>query len=189
MTSTNNASFSLLDQKEIDALVQFLLEKKNSLDSDVMNQNSIDKLIMLIKTDKEKLSTYFSLAYANFDTSILRKLKFKTDESEKCTLQFSIDDDTKFVVLELTNTTTDKTMKLLPKHFNENDSELWGLSMAPVLFTHLACTLSATFTQETYDKVCDCFVMHQYGSLSYPIPSIYLPENFILLDCIEDCIE
>lgn len=185
MTSTNNASFSLLDQKEIDALVQFLLDKKDALDSDVMSQNSIDKLIMLIKTDKEKLSTYFSLAYANFDTSILKKLKFKMNEDEKCILKFDIDEDTKFISLELTNTTTGKTMNLLPKHFNESDSELWGLSMAPVLFTHLARTLAAKFSQETYDKVCDCFVMHQYGSLSYPIPSIYLPENFILLECIE----
>lgn len=59
MASTNNANFSLLSQNEIDVLVKFLLEKKETLGTDVMNQKSIDKLIMLIQTDHEKLSTYF----------------------------------------------------------------------------------------------------------------------------------
>lgn len=55
MASTNNANFSLLSQNEIDVLVKFLLEKKETLGTDVMNQKSIDKLIMLIQTDHEKL--------------------------------------------------------------------------------------------------------------------------------------
>lgn len=49
MASTNNANFSLLSQNEIDVLVKFLLEKKETLGTDVMNQKSIDKLIMLFR--------------------------------------------------------------------------------------------------------------------------------------------
>ena len=45
MSNTQNSSFSLLNQKEIDSLIGFLSEQKNSLDSDVLSQKSIDKLI------------------------------------------------------------------------------------------------------------------------------------------------
>ena len=36
MSNTQNSSFSLLNQKEIDSLIGFLSEQKNSLDSDVL---------------------------------------------------------------------------------------------------------------------------------------------------------
>ena len=38
MASTNNANFSLLSQNEIDVLVKFLLEKKETLGTDVMSK-------------------------------------------------------------------------------------------------------------------------------------------------------
>ena len=50
MSKDKNTSFSLLNQREIDTLVKFLTESKNAVNSDVMSQNSIDKLIRLFKT-------------------------------------------------------------------------------------------------------------------------------------------
>lgn len=185
MASTNNANFSLLSQNEIDVLVKFLLEKKETLGTDVMNQKSIDKLIMLIQTDYEKLSTYLDSSYARFDKNILKDLHFRENDADVCTLHFNTDETTHFVTLEITNETTKQAMPLLPKHFDDNDSDAWGISMPPVLFTHLAHTLSIKFTQETYDKVCDTFTSHQYGTLNYPLPAIYLPDNMLLLECIQ----
>lgn len=89
MASTNNANFSLLSQNEIDVLVKFLLEKKETLGTDVMNQKSIDKLIMLIQTDHEKLSTYLDSSYARFDKNILKDLHFRENDADVCTLHFN----------------------------------------------------------------------------------------------------
>ena len=50
MSDTQNSSFSLLNQKEIDSLIGFLSDQKNSLNSDVLSQTSIDKLIKLISS-------------------------------------------------------------------------------------------------------------------------------------------
>ena len=55
MSDIQKPSFSLLNQKEVDALVDFLNDKRNSINSDVMNQNSIDKLITLITGDSNHI--------------------------------------------------------------------------------------------------------------------------------------
>ena len=55
MSNTQNSSFSLLNQKEIDSLIGFLSEQKNSLDSDVLSQKSIDKLIKVTVTGLSRM--------------------------------------------------------------------------------------------------------------------------------------
>jgi len=55
MSDIQKPSFSLLNQKEVDALVDFLNDKRNSINSDVMNQKSIDKLITLITGDSDHI--------------------------------------------------------------------------------------------------------------------------------------
>ena len=55
MNTIQSQSYSLLSQEEIDVLVDFLNAKKGSVNSDVMSQKSIDKLIYLITSDKQQI--------------------------------------------------------------------------------------------------------------------------------------
>ena len=71
MSNTQNSSFSLLNQKEIDSLIGFLSEQKNSLDSDVLSQKSIDKLIKLISSDSDRIITDVFDPFAYVDNSVL----------------------------------------------------------------------------------------------------------------------
>ena len=59
MNETQKPNFSLLNQQEIDALVGFLNDNRSTIDSDVMNQDSVDKLIRLITGDSEHIITSF----------------------------------------------------------------------------------------------------------------------------------
>ena len=77
MKDTLNPSYSLLNQKEIDALVEFLLEKKNSVDSDVMSQESIDKLIALITSNSRSIIMDLFDPFVNVDASLLSTLNFR----------------------------------------------------------------------------------------------------------------
>ena len=77
MSNTQNSSFSLLNQKEIDSLIGFLSEQKNSLDSDVLSQKSIDKLIKLISSDSDRIITDVFDPFAHVDNSVLATLGFR----------------------------------------------------------------------------------------------------------------
>lgn len=181
MNKNKNTSFSLLNQQEIDTLVKFLTEKKNTVDSDVMNQNSIDKLIHLIKTDKEHLTLnpFLSLSYAGMD--IAYKLQFRTDESEICELKCSIDELTNFMELSIYNTKTETSFSLSTDMFDENDTSGWGTAISPSLFCQVAYALSLKFSQDTYDFICNAFAKQNYGSAEHKISEVYLPDSNTLL--------
>ena len=86
MSDTQNSSFSLLNQKEIDSLIGFLSEQKNSLNSDVLSQTSIDKLIKLISSDSDRIITDVFDPFAHVDNSVLATLGFREDVSQLCEL-------------------------------------------------------------------------------------------------------
>ena len=184
MSKDKNTSFSLLNQQEIDTLVRFLTETKNTVDSDVMNQNSIDKLIHLIETDKDRLilNPLLSISYSKLDIS--DKSQFRTDNSEVCELKCTIDEATGFMKLSIYNISQDASYVLGTDMFDENDTADWGRFMAPTLFCQLAFALSLKFSQETYDFICSVFAKHNYGSEEHKISEIFLPENNMLLSTL-----
>ena len=83
MSKDKNTSFSLLNQREIDTLVKFLTESKNAVNSDVMSQNSIDKLIRLFKTDKDRLSLSSFLSFQDSEAIVLKNLQFRRSEERR----------------------------------------------------------------------------------------------------------
>ncbi len=178
----NNDSFSLLNQQEIDSLIRFLTEKKNTVDSDVMSQNSIDKLITLIQTDRDRITLSTLLTYGNINNAVLKD--FRTEDQEPCQLQFGLDSDTRFAQLTILNPSTGKTMPLTPCQLDQNDTEEWGLSIPPSVFIHIALGLELKFSQATYDAVCDAYAANTFGSSDHKIPEIMLPDNDLLVDCL-----
>lgn len=184
MSKDKNTSFSLLSQREIDTLVKFLTESKNAVNSDVMSQNSIDKLIRLFKTDKDRLSLSSFLSFQDSETVVLKNLQFRANSNEACELRCNINDETKFIELSIYNTTTEEIHKLTPNSFDQNSPADWGFTIPPSYFCQIAHSLSLKYTQATYDFVCSTFAKHNYGSEDHMIPEIYLPENQVLVDSI-----
>ena len=132
MSNTQNSSFSLLNQKEIDSLIGFLSEQKNSLDSDVLSQKSIDKLIKLISSDSDRIITD---AFAHVDNSVLATLGFREDVSQLCELKFSVNETTDYIILTAYNTVTNKELVITPNLINANDTTDWGCSISPVFLS------------------------------------------------------
>ena len=184
MDQDKNTNFSLLNQEEIDTLVRFLTEKKNTVDSDIMSQTSIDKLIKLIQTDREHLVLHSFNAKENVDLTFLQNIHFRTSKEELCELRFSTNSDTNYIELFIDNKDTGVTTQLSPKLFNAEDSDEWGYTIPPALFSQIATTLSLKFTQDTYDSICSIFAKHNFGSVNQKIPEIYLPENSNLVACL-----
>lgn len=181
---TKTDSFSLLNQIEIDTLVKFLTDKKNTLDSDVMSQNSIDKLIDLIQTDKERLALNIAFAYSDVDISTWSHLDFRNSADEICQLKISKDTEGGYVSLSILNTISNQTTPLSPDNFDNHDTKEWGLSIPPTTFCQIAALLSLKFTQETYDTVCSIYAQHNYNDSGHKIPEIFLPDNDVLLNCL-----
>lgn len=182
MKQNNNDSFSLLNQQEIDTLIRFLTEKKNAVDSDVMSQKSIDKLITLIQTDRDRIALGSFLTYGNINNAFLKD--FRKENQEVCHLQFALHPDTKFVELSIFNPVTQKTMMLTPALLDKNDTDEWGLSIPPSIFIHIALGLELKFSQNTYDSVCDAYAAHNFGSSEHKIPETMLPDNDLLVECL-----
>lgn len=184
MSQNKNTSFSLLNQQEIDTLVKFLTEKKNTVDSDVMSQNSIDKLIQLIQTDKERLILNQFLSLDTAGIPVAKKLQFRDSSVEVCELRCSINNESGFMELSIYNTEKDTTYPLTPDIFAPDDSSGWGYSITPSYFNQIAYALSLKYTQSTYDFVCSTFAKHNYGSENHKIAEVYLPDNSTLLEVI-----
>ena len=123
MSDIQKPSFSLLNQKEVDALVDFLNDKRNSINSDVMNQKSIDKLITLITGDSDHIILDLFDPFASVDPGLLAALDFRMDDNDVCELTCTLDDVTGYVTLTARNMVTEKTLKITPKLINENDTE------------------------------------------------------------------
>jgi len=184
MSQDKNTSFSLLNQQEIDTLVKFLTESKNAVNSDVMSQNSIDKLIRLFKTDKDRLSLSSFLSFQDSEAIVLENLQFRANNDEVCELRCNINDETNFIELFIYNTTTEELHTLTPNAFDRDSTAHWGFAIPPSYFSQIAHSLSLKYTQATYDFVCSTFAKHNFGSEDHIIPEIYLPENRILVDSI-----
>lgn len=179
-----NDSFSLLNQLEIDTLVKFLTDKKNTVDSDVMSQNSIDKLINLIQTDQDRLALNIAFAYSDVDVTTWSHLDFRKSPDDVCELRFSRDEEKGYVSLSIYNATTDETTPLSPDNFDEHDTKEWGLSIPPTIVCQIASMLAIKFTQETYDTICKAYAEQNYHNENHKLPEILLPDNGVLLNCL-----
>lgn len=184
MSNIQRSSFSLLNQKEIDALVNFLNDKRDSINSDIMNQESIDKLITLITRDSNHIILDLFDPFASVDANLLAALDFHIGENDICELCCSIDDSTGFIKLTAHNTKTGQTLDITPKLINDTDTEDWGYSISPIFFNRIAKIFSLKYTTETHDKICNIFAKHTYGSENHKIAEMYLPSNAALLECM-----
>ncbi len=181
----NETNFSLLNQKEIDTLVTFLSQSKDTVNSDVLSQDSIDKLIRLISHDGLSSVRLDELEAIHVQIDILGDLGIREDPTQVCELTFQVDPETEFLTLTATNTSTGKTYPISPAALDHlevfRSSISWGYSMPPILFNKIARIFNCKYSRKTYKNICALYALKNYGSEDLQLPSLYYPTTNQLL--------
>lgn len=182
MNPNQNQSYSLLNQEEIDVLVNFLTDKKNSVHSDVMSQQSIDKLIYLITNDRQQLMNILDPLVC-VDPELLEHNGFRQNEDELCELRCTVADNG-YLKLTAHNTVSDSYLEITPALFSANDTEDWGKCISPMTFNRLAKALHLRYTTETHKTICSVYAKTIFGDENHPVSSIHLPTKSGLLEVL-----
>lgn len=184
----NEASFSLLTQNEIDTLIKFLSQKDEGVTRDVLSQNSIDKLIHLIRNNdinKVRLDTLDALEIKpTYD--ILKELNLRDDPTEVCELSYKLDEGSNYICLYARNTVTGRELPITPMTLDRTElisgETFWGYSIAPILFDKIAKIFTLKYSRQTYDEICALYSEKNFGSSTQKLPSLYYPASNQLLD-------
>ena len=109
-----NENMTLLSQTEIDTLVDFLMEKKQDVNNQVLNQGSIDRLIHLIRTTHLKNVRAGSSITANIEKNRIKTaMEIRTEENQICELTI-LELENGFVDVIIVNQSTGNTYKVTP---------------------------------------------------------------------------
>jgi len=169
-TTLNNNT--LLSQKEIDTLVQFLTKHNNNLQEVVLSQDSIDKLISLLQNKGDLGSDIFELS--DFSNDVLDAGSSLAGYMLHCT----IDEATQYINIFARNshgTTVRITPAGLADDENVNGATEWGYCIEPAVFDKIATSFKLKYSCEEYENVCRTFAMKRYGNEYAIIPTLYLP--------------
>lgn len=161
-------NFSLLSQEEIDSLVKYLQGNAETIENKVLNQESIDKLILMMQ----------SFRGTKIDSKNVKAISSVLSRDKTWELEISWNDNG---YLELYVTDGSKREKITPESFAngcflEDDSQ-WGFAISPSVFCNVASLYGIRFTKETYQQVVSHFAKVNYGTPDYPVPLYYLADN------------
>lgn len=172
--SGNN--MSLLSQSEIDALINFLTNKKEheKISGDALSQQSINKLINLVKS-VPSLDKNIAINTAALEANAL---SFFADNKDKDSyeLTYKINENAQ-VELFACNVDTDDLINISPRAISGNDTfpETWGIFILPSVFDRISKILGINYSGETFNSLLKLFAEKMYGSENVVIPSFYLP--------------
>lgn len=174
--SENNKA--LLSQKEIDTLVKFLVDQKQGIQSNVLTQESIDKLVLLLSNQDLDLLK-FDIPSVNDEVSneteeVLSNL-VQYDNTLLYELSYTISDG--HINLIAINNETNTVLHITPKSLElmkiVDDNSYWGCCIDPVLFDKIATIFHFKYSRTTLDSVTKLFAEKMYGSTNIILPSIY----------------
>ncbi|WP_310602528.1 hypothetical protein [Anaerosporobacter sp.] len=179
---SENNSKALLSQNEIDTLVRFLVDQKQGIQSSVLTQESIDKLVHLLSSKDLELLKFDITGITNDSSNeteeILSNL-IHYDNSLEYELSFQVIDNK--VVLTATNSDTNTTLHITPKSLEVmslvEDESFWGCCIEPNLFDKIATVFHFKYRHETLDAITKLFTETMYGSASLELPNIYRPST------------
>ncbi|WP_167957847.1 hypothetical protein [Anaerosporobacter faecicola] len=178
--SENNKA--LLSQKEIDTLVQFLIDQKKGLQTTVLTQESIDKLVQLL-SNKDFDLLKFDIA------GITEKTENETEEvlsnlvDYDCTLTYELQFEVHHNVITLSAIHTDSNtiLPITPKSLELisiiDDDTNWGCCIDPILFDKIATVFHFKYKRATLEAVTRLFAEKIYGDSTYELPNIYRPST------------
>lgn len=175
MADTN---FSLLSQEEIDTLIEFLTDKTNNLESEVLSQESIDKLISMIQATSKRPSGNRTA------TGVVRAVSQVLDGVENWNIDYEVDSDD---FVQIFATDGQKKEYITPKGYScacfVDDCGSWGYSISPVQFVDIALVYHLKFTMDTYESLCKHFARKHFGSEDYEIDDFFFAPSKKLLSC------
>jgi hypothetical protein len=174
-------NMTLLSQTEIDTLVEFLLEKKQDVHNEVLNQDSIDRLIHLIRTTHiNNIRTSSKVGEITDQKRLYTALTIRDDLSQVCELTVNVLENG-YIDILLLNRTTGNTYKVTPVGAREmtisDDDSQWGRCISPLTFVDIADAYGAKFSEETYQNICSIYANVKFGNTEYSIPDFFLPEE------------
>lgn len=171
-------NMSLLSQDEIDALITFLMDKKDSdsISGDILSQSSINKLIELVKAipslnknvllNTAAIKADASSFFANKNNGKGYELSFKLDDKEQ-------------LIICACNVETEDIITITPLMISSSEMpnlpDTWGVCMSPNTFHCIAKILDLHYSDETFKAVSTLFAKKMYGSADVSIPAFYLP--------------
>lgn len=179
MSDTN---FSLLSQEEIDTLISFLVDKSSSVvESEVLNQDSIDKLIVLMKNINR------GIPGNKVAMQSVRAVSSVVEDPRAWTLKFEEDPQTKYICIYATDGS--KKEYITPRGFActcfVDDGGEWGYCVSPIHFVEIAQNYNLKFEKETYEQICKHYADKNYGDVSYDVDDYFLASSKNLLQCLK----
>lgn len=177
-------NMALLSQKEIDTLVEFLT-KERGVDSGVLDQDSIDKLLSLLKSGTlQKLQFDSKLPKTKGGSKaailVLDGENNLGGQQEFCRLEFDIDPETDYIHIYCNNYNNNVKYEMTPTcleqvRYISDDTAEWGYLIPPLTFDKVASLLQVKYTNTTFNLLCERFAEKMFGDKFYNIPSIYMP--------------
>lgn len=180
-----NENMALLSQDEIDILLNFLADKRTELNGGVLDQESVDKLINLLRAgtfQKLHFDTSLPKITGGIGTAIL-VLDGEENigaQQEFCRLEQSIDEKSGYVKILCVNKQSGNRYEMTPTCLEQvryvaDDTSTWGYAIPPLTFDRVASLLQVKYTKSTFDAVCERYAEKMFGDKRHMIPSIYMP--------------
>lgn len=180
-----DTNFSLLSQEEIDTLIEFLTASSDTLVSEVLSQDSIDKLISMMKLYGKKPSGKKPSGNHNILGDV-RAASSVMGETGVWSLEFEENADTGFMDLFATNG-EDKEY-ITPRGYSCKcfvaDESAWGYAVSPVQFADIAKAYNLKFSKSVFMGVCQRFAEKNYGDASYDIDDFFMASSKDVLACL-----
>ena len=176
-------NMALLSQSEIDTLISFLSSEKDKsgVGSEVLSQDSIDKLISLIKTGNaasEQFAVNLPVSTSE-DAKIIDFFK-KADKtySDKATYELLFEKKRGKISVNGKNTQSGALVPIRPCDVADGapaSEDNWGACIMPSMFDLIATYFHIKYTKDTMDVVCSTFAKVMFGKEDATIPAVYLP--------------
>lgn len=179
----SDTSFSLLSQEEIDTLIEFLTEKSNNFNSEVLSQESIDKLISAMRNYAKKPVGNHSLQ----GSVGVRAMSTVLADADQWQLDFAEDEENGYMDIFITD--GERRERITPRGYScacfVEDGGAWGVCVSPVQFTDIAKTYHVKFSREVYTAVCQRYALKNYGDADYDMDDFFLASSKDLLACLK----
>ncbi len=176
MSGNNN----LLSQHEIDTLIDFLRKNPNTPISAVLDQDSIDRLIVLVQQNNSK-GIYLNNQENYIDISpVSLKINGTVADCDNCIIECKFSENG-YMQLYCCDSRNDAKYRISPNclikgKYTDDDAE-WGYAIPPKALIAVSKLFDLRFNDDTLDFVKKNFSKLMYGSADAPIPAFYFDKT------------
>lgn len=183
-------NMALLSQEEIDTLLEFLIQQKSKVGMEVMDQDSIDRLISLLHSNAVREIKYDTLIpeAKGMDTTAILVLDEDGIEGQQqnCVLECEVDEQSGYLKIFCCNRKNGKKYAVTPKcleqvRYIKDDTSEWGFAIPPLTFDQIAALTKIKYTKKTLDQVCRIYSSKIFGNADKKVPNLYMPSVYNLI--------